>query len=139
MPGVAHNRKPGYTILSTEGDALREIATLFKALGDETRLRMLWLLLNHRELCVCDFMEVLGVTQSKASRHLRNLFHAGLVSDRREGLWVYYSLRRFEAGLVRSSLRAIKAGLEDSPEAQEVSSALEGWLIKKETGQGCTS
>ena len=118
---------------------MREYATLFKALGDETRLRMLWLLLNHRELCVCDFMEVLDITQSKASRHLRNLFHAGLVNDRREGLWVYYSLRTFKAGLIRSALRAIKADLEDSPEAQELSRNLEAWLVKKETGEGCSS
>lgn len=65
---------------------MRRTAELLKALGDETRLKMLWLMLNHRELCVCDFVEVLQITQSKASRHLRNLYHAGLVNDRRAGL-----------------------------------------------------
>ena len=118
---------------------MRETATLFKALGDETRLRLIWLLLNHRELCVCDFMEVLGITQSKASRHLRNLFHAGLVDDRREGLWVYYSLRQFEPGLIRSTLRAIKADLKVSLDAQELSRALDAWLVKKESAERCTS
>ena len=49
---------------------MRHTAGLYKALGDETRLHMLWLLMNHRELCVCDLMEVLQITQSKASRHL---------------------------------------------------------------------
>jgi DNA-binding transcriptional ArsR family regulator len=44
---------------------------------------MLWLLFNHEELCVCDIMEALGITQSKASRHLSTLRHAGLVTDRR--------------------------------------------------------
>lgn len=53
-------------------------ARLFKSLADETRLKILWLLKGHEELCVCDIMRVLGITQSKASRHLRYLYHLGL-------------------------------------------------------------
>lgn len=64
---------------------------VFKALADETRLRILNLLCR-RELCVCQIVEVLGMGQSKVSRHLAHLRHAGLVYDRREGLWIYYSL-----------------------------------------------
>jgi len=64
---------------------------LFKALADETRLRILNLLCR-RELCVCQIVEVLGIGQSKTSRHLAHLRHAGLVRDRRDGLWMYYSL-----------------------------------------------
>jgi len=64
---------------------------LFKALADETRLRILNLLCR-QELCVCQIVEVLGIGQSKASRHLAHLRHAGLVTDRREGLWMHYSL-----------------------------------------------
>ncbi len=67
---------------------MKEAASFFKVLADEARVKMLWLLLNHKELCVCDFMEVLEITQSKASRHLRKLYSAGLVSDRRAGLWI---------------------------------------------------
>ena len=111
---------------------MRETATLFKALGDETRMHMIWLLLNHRELCVCDFMEVLDITQSKASRHLRNLFHAGLVDDRRGGLWVYYSLRSFKAGLARSVLRALRANLKENAAALELSQRLDEHLAAKE-------
>lgn len=70
-----------------------EAVQLFKALGDETRLRILHLLC-HRELCVCQIVDVLGIGQSKASRHLAHLRNAGLVNDRREGLWMYYSLVR---------------------------------------------
>ena len=114
---------------------MRETAALYKAMGDETRLRMIWLLLNHRELCVCDFMEVLQITQSKASRHLRNLFHAGLVDDRREGLWVYYSLRRFEPGPVQTTMQAIKRELQDDADAEALSRALEAWLKEKEAGR----
>ena len=64
---------------------------LFKALADETRLRILNLLVRG-ELCVCELTGVLDIGQSKASRHLAYLRNAGLVSDRREGAWMYYSL-----------------------------------------------
>ncbi len=66
-------------------------AELFKALADDTRLRILNLLAQG-ELCVCDIMTVLGVGQSKVSRHLACLRHAGLVNDRRKGVWMHYSL-----------------------------------------------
>ncbi len=66
-------------------------AELFKALADDTRLRILNLL-SQGELCVCDIMTILGVGQSKVSRHLACLRHAGLVNDRRKGVWMHYSL-----------------------------------------------
>ncbi len=87
-----NNRKSGYIDIFSEKESMKETAAFFKVLADEARLKMLWLLFNHRELCVCDFIEVLAITQSKASRHLRILYRAGLVTDRREGLWVYYAL-----------------------------------------------
>jgi ArsR family transcriptional regulator len=118
---------------------MKNTASMYKALGDETRLQMLWLLMNHRELCVCDFMEVLEVTQSKASRHLRTLYHAGLVDDRRQGLWVYYSLRQAEDALTRSTLRAMKTNLAGRPGAQELLDALESWLERKAEGASCAS
>jgi ArsR family transcriptional regulator len=71
---------------------MRALADTFGALADPTRLEMLALLLRHGELCVCDFVGALGITQSKASRHLRYLSNAGLLEDRRAGLWVYYRL-----------------------------------------------
>ena len=64
---------------------MREAARFFKALSDESRLKMLWLLFNRQELCVCDVMAVLEITQSKASRHLSALRHIGIATDRREG------------------------------------------------------
>ena len=69
---------------------MRTLTTLFKSLSDETRLQMLGLLLKEGELCVCDFVHVLEITQSKASRQLRHLVNAGLLDDRREGTWVYF-------------------------------------------------
>jgi ArsR family transcriptional regulator len=70
---------------------MRNSAELFKALADETRLRILNLLVRG-ELCVCDIMAVLDIGQSKASRHLAYLRNVGLVDDRRSGVWMHYSL-----------------------------------------------
>ena len=63
----------------------------FRAFSDQTRLRILHLLLQG-EMCVCDIVRVIRVPQPTASRHLANLRKAGLVTARREGLWMYYSL-----------------------------------------------
>jgi len=65
----------------------------FRLLADVTRLRIL-ILLSRGELCVCDIMSIIGSTQSKTSRHLAYLRNAGLVHDRREGLWIHYSLAK---------------------------------------------
>jgi DNA-binding transcriptional ArsR family regulator len=64
---------------------------LFKALADETRLRVVKLL-ELREMCVCEIMIALGLTQPTASHHLGILEEAGLVKRRKEGKWVFYSL-----------------------------------------------
>ncbi len=66
---------------------------LFKALGDETRLRIV-ALLSHGELCVCHVESALGLCQPNASRHLTVLKNAGVVDHRRQGNWVYYRLVR---------------------------------------------
>lgn len=71
---------------------MRTLTNVFKALSDETRLQMLGLLLKEGELCVCDFVDVLQISQSKASRHLRHLVNAGLLDDRRDGTWVYFRI-----------------------------------------------
>jgi ArsR family transcriptional regulator, arsenate/arsenite/antimonite-responsive transcriptional repressor len=63
----------------------------FHALSEPLRVQVLDLL-RDRELCVCDLCEVLGVTQSKLSFHLKTLKEAQLVKARQEGRWIYYSL-----------------------------------------------
>lgn len=68
-----------------------ELLLKLNALADETRLRIINILRNG-ELCVCQITEVLGISQSKASRHLNILKTAGIVTDRRQAQWVYYSL-----------------------------------------------
>jgi len=74
---------------------MENIVEILKALSDETRLRVINLLYEG-ELCVCDIMEVLDISQAKASRHLAVLRRAGLVTDRKSAQWVYYTLAQFE-------------------------------------------
>src|SRR5580698_9779827 len=70
---------------------LLEMESLFKALADATRLRILGLLLTG-EVCVCDIHESLKIPQFKTSRHLAYLRRSGLVETRREGLWIHYRM-----------------------------------------------
>ena len=64
---------------------------LFRALADPTRLRLLNLAAD-REICVCYFVEILGISQPKISRHLAYLRRAGIVAARRQGRWMHYRL-----------------------------------------------
>src|SRR5579884_1593831 len=68
-----------------------DLALLFAALADRTRLRLLNLM-NGREVCVCYFVEILGQSQPKISRHLAYLRRAGIVTARREGKWMHYKI-----------------------------------------------
>ena len=68
-----------------------DLALLFAALADRTRLRLLNLM-DGKEVCVCYFVEILGQSQPKISRHLAYLRRAGVVVARREGKWVHYKI-----------------------------------------------
>jgi ArsR family transcriptional regulator len=116
---------------------MRDAAQFFKALSDESRLKILWLLFNHRELCVCDIVEALEITQSKASRHLIALRHAGLVTDRKEGLWSYYQLRPVEDHLAKQHLDVLRATLAKRPGAVPLMRRLHDWLGAKNRRAEC--
>jgi ArsR family transcriptional regulator len=113
---------------------MKKEAQLFKSLADETRLRIIWLLLAREELCVCDIMGVLGITQSKASRHLRYLYHLGWVADRRAGVWMNYRLSVAPGSPEEKQLKLLADILQASPEAVALRQHLEQWLAAK--GQG---
>ncbi|NEM96956.1 ArsR/SmtB family transcription factor [Pontibacter burrus] len=66
---------------------------IFKALADESRVRILHLILRNKEMCISDLEQVLDYTQTKTSRHLAYLRNAGLVAPRKLDQWVYYSLK----------------------------------------------
>ena len=86
--------------------SVQPVAHLFKALGDDARLRIV-ALLSHGELCVCHLQEALQLTQPTASRHIAVLRHAGVVEARREGSWVYYRLANQEDDARKRQLRAV--------------------------------
>jgi ArsR family transcriptional regulator len=117
---------------------MKEEARFFKILADESRLKMLWLLFNRRELCVCDIMAVLEITQSKASRHLATMRNLGIVTDRREGQWSYYSLCPIEDRLAKDHLKLLKTTLSRLPEADQLLEKLHVWLKEKEMGASCS-
>ena len=73
---------------------MKVAAQIFKALGDETQMRLMALLVGGQELCVCDIMTALELPQSTVSRHLSYLRNSGLVDDRRQGVWMYYTINR---------------------------------------------
>ncbi len=110
---------------------------LFKALSDGTRLRMLLLLLNNGELCVCDLMESMQIPQSTASRHLALLRNAGLVDGERRGTWMYYRVIEDQTlgSAILSALKQYCLGLETAVEDQrrckEFSSVKDSTLCRK--------
>lgn len=96
---------------------MRELIKAFKALSDETRLRILNLLLE-RECCVCEVMQVLDISEPRASRNLSALYDAGFLKLRRQGLWALYSIDR--EGLKKhyaNLLEAVKKALEGNETA----------------------
>ncbi|HEX3624471.1 MAG TPA: metalloregulator ArsR/SmtB family transcription factor [Verrucomicrobiae bacterium] len=74
---------------------MRDLASFFAALSDETRLRLLSLI-KDREVCVCYLQDVLKTNQPKISRHLAYLKRAGLVEARRDGKWTHYRLKKLD-------------------------------------------
>lgn len=72
-------------------DIIYNMAEVFKLLGDKSRLTIL-ALLRERDMCVCDIVDILEMSQPGISQHLRKLKAAGLVRESRKGQWIYYSL-----------------------------------------------
>ena len=97
-------------------EAMQHLIKALKALSDETRLRILKVLLE-RECCVCEIMQALDISQSRASRNLGILQDAGFLKARREGLWIVYSVDWQTANRYAISLTKL---LKNSPLSDEV-------------------
>jgi ArsR family transcriptional regulator len=95
---------------------MQDLIKAMKALSDETRLRILKLLLE-REYCVCEVMQALDISQSRASRNLGILQDAGVLKARRDGAWMLYSVDWKTANRYAISLAKL---LRDSPISDEV-------------------
>ena len=93
---------------------MHDLIKAIKSLSDETRLRMLNLLLQ-RECCVCEVMQVLEISQTRASRNLSILYDAGFLKLRKEGLWAYYSIDKSSLeDYLTLLLESIQAALKDN-------------------------
>ncbi|WP_020614935.1 ArsR/SmtB family transcription factor [Paenibacillus daejeonensis] len=85
---------------------LDTMADIFKLLGDKTRLRIVGLL-KERELCVCNIVDILNMSQPSISQHLRKMKALGLVHEDRRGKWTYYSLNLEDKPYVQAILTSI--------------------------------
>jgi ArsR family transcriptional regulator len=103
---------------------LIQLERLFRALADQTRLRILGLLLTG-EVCVCHIHESLKIPQPKASRHLAYLRRAGLVETRREGLWIHYRLAVGSEPILRIVQQAVAQALRHVDAVQKDAERLE--------------
>jgi ArsR family transcriptional regulator len=107
---------------------MRDFVKLFKALSDETRLRMLNILLE-RECCVCEVMQVLDISQTRASRNLAALYEAGFLKLRRDGFWSLYSIdmddmNEFVADLVQAVAKAMEGNKMLEQDRQRLKKAM---------------
>ncbi|KHE67139.1 helix-turn-helix transcriptional regulator [Halobacillus sp. BBL2006] len=98
---------------------LEDAAKTLKLLGDKTRLTIIGLL-KDQECCVCEFVEVLQMSQPSVSQHLRKLRDAGLVKERRKGQWIFYSLNTSH-----KTYAILQQILEQIPDQREKLTALE--------------
>ena len=93
---------------------MEKITNIFRALSDKTRIRILYLLLNvKKELCICEIMDSLKLAQYNVSKHIRELKLVGIVKERKEGRFVFYSMVNPKTGFVRNLLKTVKSIPED--------------------------
>lgn len=95
------------------------LVRLLKAISDESRLRILNLIVAADEICVCDIERTLGFSQTKVSRHLTILKAADLVSDRRQGLWTLYAYTGDREPTHRKILKGVAENFASTPLFQQ--------------------
>jgi ArsR family transcriptional regulator len=114
---------------------MKKLVNIMKLLSDKTRLRIL-MLLTRRELCVCQIMGVLGISQPLVSRNLKLVSDAGFLDERKEGKLVFYSLNKSLDDLNERMIELLKDTLKgDSILADDLSSLRECEEFQKKTGK----
>ncbi|MFY9345435.1 MAG: metalloregulator ArsR/SmtB family transcription factor [Planctomycetota bacterium] len=98
----------------------KSVAAACRAVADPVRVRILATILEAGELCVCHVEAAVGVSQSRASRHLATLKRAGMVVDRREGAWVHYRVPRRPDAIARAILRLIRDTMETDAQTRAI-------------------
>lgn len=115
---------------------MKELLSVFKALSDETRLRIIKLL-EQGELCVCDITAALDMVQPKVSFHLSTLKEAGLIKDRKQGKWIHYSLK--DADLFSRMLMVSVCEKADGGLIEDDRKRLARFLKSKMTSPDCAT
>ena len=114
---------------------MKNAVTLFKLLSDESRVRIL-MLLSKRELCVCQLMGVLGISQPLVSRNLSLLSAAGLLTERKEGKLAFYGLNKKTPGIARTILKVVSRELQrDETFLRDLQSLSDCTEFQKKTGK----
>ena len=103
-------------VIMSEND-LKNIEKIIKALADKNRLRIIYLLNEKQDLCVCEITDIIGLSQPTISSHLRLLENAGLVESDKDGLWVNYNINRRADHFSRRSIEMICKDLKKDKQA----------------------
>jgi ArsR family transcriptional regulator len=106
-------------------ETMEEMLQALKALGDESRLRIVWML-EERELCACEIQEGLGLAQSTVSRHLQVLEDAGVIVSRRAGPWKNFQLHPVPDPSVQGLLAAVRIAGAHNPKVRELRWRMQG-------------
>lgn len=118
-----------------EGIFMQEMIKTFKALSDETRLRILNIIVQ-KECCVCEVMQALDISQSRASRNLRILEDAGFLKSHREGAWVHYAMNEEPSGNFTLRVARLTAELSVKKSLFKADRARLKRAVKMGTGDG---
>jgi ArsR family transcriptional regulator, arsenate/arsenite/antimonite-responsive transcriptional repressor len=102
-----------------------DLPLFFRGLADRTRLRLVNLIGN-QEVCVCYFVEILGTSQPKISRHLAYLRRAGIVQARREGKWMHYRMTQPSDPMAQHFLQELRTWLENDESMKKDRARLDG-------------
>ncbi len=115
-----------YIRMSGYLEGMFKLTSVFQSLEDDTRLRILALLMDAGELCVCDLIAILQLPQSTVSRHLSHLKNAGWLQDRRAGVWVYYSIVKQPGALQQALLPTLRTFLQQQEVVKQDLDSLAG-------------
>jgi ArsR family transcriptional regulator, arsenate/arsenite/antimonite-responsive transcriptional repressor len=96
---------------------LRKIIKILKAISDEGRMRIIILLSRKKDLCVCEIREIIGLSQSTISSHLKKLENSGLVTFSKDGKWINYNIDPDLDAEIKKLLEDIISLIEDEPRA----------------------
>ena len=105
-------------VLAAQDNSLLQAVSIAKALGDETRLRIM-AMLEPQELCACQIIEVFDLANSTISRHLSVLKQAGLLQSRKSGRWIYYFWPKAPSPALQSTQRWLSAMIHHDLQIQQ--------------------